>query len=49
MVVSGVAAGVVGDASVRDENAVSGISNNVIDGSTHNQSQFCAQCHGLVH
>ena len=30
MVASGTAAGVVGDASVRDENAVSGISNNVI-------------------
>ena len=52
VVASGAAAGVAGDVSIRDENAMSGTAKCHLksnDGSTHNQSQFCAQCHGLVH
>ena len=44
MVASGVAAGVVGDVSVRDKNAISGISNNVISLVLYTiKSQFCGQ------
>ena len=50
VVASGAAAGVVDDVSVRDKNAVSGISNDVISLVLYTiKSQFCGQCHGLVH